>query len=44
VHSANFVKETGYPVMIKAHDGDTVLDEKNVNPLNLCRQQEQLLA
>jgi hypothetical protein len=44
LHSANFVKEIGYPGMIKTSDGDTVLDEKNVNPINLCWQQEQLLA
>jgi len=30
--------------MIKASDGDTVLDEKNVSPTNLGWQQEQLLA
>jgi len=33
VHSANTVEERGYPIMIKASDGDTVLDEKNVRPL-----------
>jgi len=33
VHSANIVEEIGYPIVIKASDGDTVLDEKNVSPL-----------
>jgi acetyl/propionyl-CoA carboxylase alpha subunit len=33
VHSANTVEEIGYPVMIKASDGDTVLDEKTVSPI-----------
>jgi hypothetical protein len=33
VHSANVVKEIGYPGVIKASDGDTVSDEKNVNPI-----------
>jgi hypothetical protein len=33
VHSADFVIEIGYPGMIKASDGDTILDEKNVNPI-----------
>jgi len=33
VHSANIVEEIGYPIMIKASDGDTVLDEKNVSPI-----------
>jgi biotin carboxylase len=28
VHSANIVKEIGYPVVIKASDGETVPDEK----------------
>jgi len=44
VHSANIVKETGYPIMIEESDRDTVLDEKNVSPINLGWQQEQLLA
>jgi acetyl/propionyl-CoA carboxylase alpha subunit len=35
VHSANIVKEIGYPIMIKASDGDTVRDEKNVSPQRL---------
>lgn len=35
VHSANFVKELGYPIMIKTSDGDIVLDEKNVSPIDL---------
>jgi hypothetical protein len=34
VHSANFVKEIGYPGLIKASGGDTVLDENHVNPIN----------
>ena len=33
MHSANIVEEVGYPVMIIASDGDTVLDEKNVSPI-----------
>jgi hypothetical protein len=33
VHGANFVKEMGEPGMIKAPDGDTILDENNVNPI-----------
>ena len=33
VHSDNIVEEIGYPIMIKASDGDTVLDEKNVSPI-----------
>jgi hypothetical protein len=44
VHSVNTVKEIGYPVMIKASDGDTILDGKNVSPINLGWQQKQLLA
>jgi biotin carboxylase len=32
VHSANIVEEIGYPIMIKASAGDTVLDAKNVSP------------
>jgi pyruvate carboxylase len=28
VQSANIVKEIGYPIMIKASGGDTILDEK----------------
>jgi hypothetical protein len=44
VHNTNFVKEIRYPGMIKASDGDTVLDENHVNPINLCWQQEQLLG
>jgi len=44
VHRVNIVKEIGYPIMIKASDGDTILDEKNVGPINLGWQQEQLLA
>ena len=33
VHSANIVEEIGYPNMIKASVGDTVLDEKIVSPI-----------
>jgi len=33
VHSANIAEETGYPIMIKASDGDTVLDGKNISPI-----------
>ena len=33
MHSANIVEEIGYPVMINASDGDTVLDEKIVSPI-----------
>ena len=34
MHIAYIVKEIGYPIMVKASDGDTVLDEKNVSPIN----------
>jgi len=33
VCSANTVEEIGYPIKIKAFDGDTVLDEKNISPI-----------
>jgi len=33
VCSANTVEEIGYPIMMKASDGYTVLDEKNVSPI-----------
>jgi hypothetical protein len=33
VQSVNIVEEIRYPVMIKASDGDTILDEKNVGPI-----------
>ena len=35
MHSANIVEEIGYPIMIKASDCDTVLDEKNVCPIRV---------
>jgi hypothetical protein len=35
---------TEYPVVIKASDGDTVLDGKNVSPIKLGRQKEQSLT
>jgi DnaJ-class molecular chaperone len=38
------VKEIGYSVMIKASGGDTILNLKNVSPINLDGQQEELLA
>jgi hypothetical protein len=33
VHSANIVEERGYPIMIKASDCDTILEEENVSPI-----------
>jgi len=44
VHNVNIVTMTEYPVVIKASDGDTILDEKNVSPIKLGRQKEQSLA
>jgi len=44
VHKVNIVTLTEYPVLIKASDGDTILDEKNVSPIKLGRQKEQSLA
>jgi len=43
VHSANIIKEIGYPVMFKASDGDTALNKENASPTDLSWQQEQLL-
>ena len=44
VHNVNIVTMTEYPVMIKASDGDTVLDGINVSPVKLGRQKEQSLT
>jgi hypothetical protein len=33
VQSANIVEEIRYPIMIKASDGGTILDGKNVSPI-----------
>ena len=44
VQNVNVVTMTEYPVMIKASDGDTILDEKNVSPIKLGRKKEQSLA
>jgi hypothetical protein len=40
VHNVNIVTMTEYPVVIKASDGNTVLDEKKVSPIKLGRQKE----
>jgi hypothetical protein len=44
VHNVNIVAMTEYPVVIKASDSDTILDEKNVSPIKLDRQKERSLA
>jgi hypothetical protein len=33
MHSENFVKEIGYPGMIKESVGDTISDNKIINPI-----------
>jgi len=44
VHNVNIVTMTEYPIVIKASDCDTILDEKNVTPIKLGRQKQQSLA
>jgi len=44
VLNVNIVTGTEYPVVIKASDGDTALNGKNVGSIKLGRQKEQSLA